>query len=166
MSPEKALQLTHDLLKEHGVDGWDVAFDNSVYNQGITDPSRMTIFLSKHFLVEDSDKEIRDTILHEVAHVLAGCHEKHGKKWIKIVEQLGGKPMAKSYVNTVPYRYVGTCGSGCSLAYRHRMVKSATYLCMTCNEEISWSETQEWKSHVKKLEYTFSNKGSISRRKK
>ena len=41
--------------------------------------------------------EIRDTVLHEIAHALVGPEARHGPEWKAIAKRLGATPRANVY---------------------------------------------------------------------
>ena len=41
-------------------------------------------------------REVRDTILHEIAHALAGAKARHGPAWKAIAKRLGATPKARA----------------------------------------------------------------------
>jgi len=78
----KALDITRDILEQHGFSHWAVEIDKRPRNwrYGCCRYATRTIGLSEFFLAKATDDEITNLILHEVAHVLSpGSH--HYKVW-------------------------------------------------------------------------------------
>ena len=73
---------------------WKFALGNSRQEYGSCDFSSRTIEVSRVFLKTATRKESIDTILHEIAHALAGTHL-HNKKWKSIAERIGARPLAQ-----------------------------------------------------------------------
>jgi SprT protein len=67
-----------------------------------------------YYLAKSSDSEIRDTILHEIAHALVGPNVGHGLRWrLKCVE-IGAKPerlAGEEAVSTAKPNYVIECSA-------------------------------------------------------
>ncbi|MEX1015899.1 MAG: SprT-like domain-containing protein [Phycisphaeraceae bacterium] len=84
-----------------------------------------TIRLSRHLVQLNSDAEVRDTILHEIAHALAGLEHGHDAHWQAVCRRIGATPqrLAGEAVVTPPARYQVVCGD-CRqvLVHRHRRV--------------------------------------------
>ena len=81
-------QLAESKLHEHGLSDWRIAFESSRQRCGLCMYKYKIIRLS---LSNHSEREILDTILHEVAHALtpgAG----HGPDWQDRLIALGGNP--------------------------------------------------------------------------
>lgn len=70
-----------------------------------------TIRLSRHLVMLNSDDEVRDTILHEIAHALAGLEHGHDAVWQAKCVQIGARPqrLAGEEVRVVPGRYAIVC---------------------------------------------------------
>lgn len=81
------------------------------------------IKLSRHLVALNDEAEVRDTILHEIAHALAGLKNGHNAHWKSICRRIGARPrrLAGESVAVVDARYAIVCGR-CArpLAKRHR----------------------------------------------
>lgn len=72
------------LMKKHGIleQGWTFKFDNAKKTLGKTSFSHKYISLSRYMTELDSTGEfVEQTMLHEIAHVLAGHAAGHGEAW-------------------------------------------------------------------------------------
>lgn len=106
--------LATTLIAEHGLDGWTFKFNRSLSScVGKTKDEQRRIELNPHCLNESADDEIRDTILHEIAHALLfmRCMEDaegdeelavrryyktmkaHGPEWQALAVSVGARPM-------------------------------------------------------------------------
>ena len=47
--------------------------------------------------LEGNEEEIRDTVLHEIAHAIAGPEAGHGPLWKATARRIGATPRAKTY---------------------------------------------------------------------
>lgn len=72
-----------------------------------TDNTRGIIRLSSNWMSLISEEEARDTVLHEIAHALAGYYDNHGPIWQRYAIKIGAKPysVAKTEVKVDP-KYV------------------------------------------------------------
>lgn len=97
------------------------------------------------WLLKDPVKAM-DTLLHEVAHAIAGHAAGHGPKWKAVCRSIGAEPTrcGSSEVAAPPTgRYRGACG--CDTPHqRHKMSKAikAGYLCSKCRVRIEWTDTR------------------------
>lgn len=67
--------------------------------------------------------EVNDTILHEIAHLLAGPEAGHGPLWRRIARQIGAKPnrLAGANVAAPQAKYVIVCENcGVKVGERHK----------------------------------------------
>lgn len=98
MHPAQALTLLESKLVEHGLAarGWTGALDNAERRFGICRPGRKEISLSRTLVSLNSEEEVLDTILHEIAHALAGIEHGdncgHDERWQAICRRIGARP--------------------------------------------------------------------------
>lgn len=69
------------LMRTHGLGAWRFAFDRAKTRAGICRYDSHTIGLSRTLTQLHTDAEVRDTILHEIAHALVGPEHGHGRVW-------------------------------------------------------------------------------------
>ena len=89
--------LARDLMDAHGLDDWTLAFVESRRRLGECWYDHQLIRIARHHAIEDPEPEIRDTVLHEIAHALAGHAAGHGPVWKAIARRIGATPQAKAY---------------------------------------------------------------------
>ncbi len=98
MNPVIALRQLKNSLEEHGLSEWTASLDNAVRRFGVCDISNKRISLSRKLCDLNSDEEVTDTILHEIAHALAykrhGVSCGHDNRWKSICEEIGARPEA------------------------------------------------------------------------
>jgi hypothetical protein len=120
------------LIASHLDDSWTFAFDNAKRRAGLCDYTRKRISVSRYLAARYDDDTNHQTLLHEVAHALAGADAAHGPRWKAVARELG-------YVGGVTHRgetavdlapWVGVCPAG-HTAYRHRRPSRATS-CVKC----------------------------------
>lgn len=90
------------------------------------------------YLVErdNSWDEIRDTILHEIAHALVGAGHGHDRVWKKKCVEIGAKPLPCGHADMPEGRWTARCG-GCGKKFdRHRKPKRVRgWFCRSCGPE-------------------------------
>lgn len=134
MDLAKAEQLAIALISKHlgPTTLWDFKFDNSKRSFGscqfkeymirhrkacasdlpVATFRGVIITLSKPLTELNSEEEVRDTILHEIAHALCGPHVGHSKVWKETANRLGCRAKScydSSNVILPPRRYIAKC---------------------------------------------------------
>lgn len=78
------------LINKHLPKGWTFAWNNRVRANGVCFYNRMEIQLSKKLTPYRTWDDIHETIIHEIAHAIAGYEAKHGETWRTVYRGLGG----------------------------------------------------------------------------
>ncbi len=88
-----ASQLLRDTLNQHGLSEWKGSLSLLENNSwvGLCDYKKKTIFLNAFAVDIHPDDEIKDTVLHEVAHALVGENHKHDSIWAAKAEEIGAR---------------------------------------------------------------------------
>jgi predicted SprT family Zn-dependent metalloprotease len=133
------LMLTHGLLQKR----WTFEFDNAKRRFGRCSYTYMKITLSKHLVWLNGPEQVRDTILHEIAHALAGSKAKHGPVWREWCIKIGAKPERcydSDEVETPKLKYHAKCGA-CGKEYeRARMVRKERKRSCHCQTHLPWDK--------------------------
>jgi len=131
----------------HDLPGWTFRFNRCKQAMGLCVYHRRTIELSIHFVERDNPaEEIRDTILHEIAHALVGPGHGHDKVWKRKCIEIGARPQRCGHADMPKGRWSARCG-GCGRSFhRHRQRKpkrSRGWFCRACGPEqgrLLWKE--------------------------
>lgn len=120
------------LIAHHLDDSWSFGFDNAKRRAGLCDFANKRISVSRYLAARYDDDTNHQTLLHEVAHALAGPKAGHGAKWKTIARELGyvGGTTHHGETATELAPWIGVCPAG-HVAYRHRRVTRATS-CAKC----------------------------------
>src|SRR5262249_52473488 len=124
--------LARRLMKQYRVPpAWSFQFDSSKVRFGKCDYRRKQISMSRYLVALNTESEVRDTILHEIAHVLAPRGDGHGPAWRSIAHAIGcnGRRCYGNEVTRPKPKYKGTCPVCKTVIYRHRRNKIA---CSSC----------------------------------
>lgn len=158
MNKDRAQEIAIKKMDENGLRSggafWTFYFDDSVQRFGCCHHDTQSISLSA-VLVELNDEEtVTKTIVHEIAHALAGGHAGHNHQWKKIALSLGhngARCYASSDVIEPPKPFKGTCPNCGKITFKHKRGKLACGKC--CKEfnggaythrfKIKWSRTDE-----------------------
>ena len=136
MNPHDAAALARHLMAQHGLTGWTFAFNRRKRGMGLCIYQPKRIELSYHFVIRNDQHDIRDTILHEIAHALAGPKAAHGPAWKRICQQIGATPARCGQADMPRGRWRAAC-PGCQRQHhRHRRpMTDRTYFCRHCGPE-------------------------------
>lgn len=120
------------LIRLHLDDSWSFGFDNAKRRAGQCDYTRHRITVSRYLAARFDDDANHQTLLHEVAHALAGPAARHGPEWKRTARRLGyvggTTHNGETAVELAPW--VGVCPAG-HIAYRHRRPSRDTS-CVRC----------------------------------
>lgn len=81
-----------ELMDRNGLRNWSLRFNNAQRQLGACRWQKREIILSRPQTLKRTQEEVTDTILHEIAHALAGPRAGHGPKWKSIASRLGARP--------------------------------------------------------------------------
>lgn len=145
----KIVETTYALLHEHGLYDWKVRFSTATTRFGSCSYRTRTIRLSEVFAAQRSWKETYDTILHEVAHAIAGPYAKHGPEWKRVARELGlSNPTAATRSEVkIEQAWKGVCSNG----HEHFMSRAPQRVrsCSHCHRGFSFQHVIEWTHHGK-----------------
>jgi predicted SprT family Zn-dependent metalloprotease len=140
----------------HGLRGWSFGFNRRKQTLGLCIYQRRTIELSVH-LVERANHwdEIRDTILHEIAHALVGPGHGHDKVWKRKCVEVGAKPERCGAADMPEGAWKAHC-TGCGKQFhRHRKPKRLKgWYCQACGPvsgRLIWNQADDPKKRPIRL---------------
>lgn len=135
MDPADAFAMAEHLLERHGLHDWHVEFDNAKRRAGICRPATKTLGLSAPVTAVHSEVEVRDTILHEIAHALVGARHGHDATWRAKARKIGctGERCVPADAPSVPAPWLGTCAQGHTIDRFKRPVRVVA--CARCAQD-------------------------------
>ena len=116
----EAMLLAFDLMKTHGIkETWTFKFDGAKGRGGLCNHGKRFISLSRHFVEAATIAEVRNTLLHEIAHALVGPGHGHGRVWKQKAREIGCTAERCHSVKMPDkhYNYAATC-SACDFTYQ------------------------------------------------
>jgi len=144
------------LMTMHGVGRLGFEFDRgkkrigAMHYQrsgGVSIPVKITI--SKHYALILSMDEIRETMLHEIAHALTPG-DGHGAKWKSKARELGARPAPCKAVSVSPEAaWKGICGSCSAVQGNQHRAPLRVYLCAaaSCRSLTYRERVLNWKKN-------------------
>ena len=143
MELESARRLALDLLERHGLD-WEFGWDNARRRAGQTNYTHRKITLSKHLTPLCTEDQVRQTILHEIAHALVGPGHGHGRVWAEMAGRIGAEPtrLTGRDFPSVKAPWTATCAAG-HVHERFRLPKNEVS-CGYCSRSYSPRHVLAW----------------------
>src|SRR6476620_7955328 len=97
MHPIEARDLATRLMREHNLVGWTFRFDHARRRFGSCRTREKVITLSRPLTILNTIDQVRDTVLHEIAHALTPG-DGPGLRWRQKCREIGAKP-ARCYTD-------------------------------------------------------------------
>lgn len=163
MNKIKAQELALSLMAKHGVGHVPFKFNNGKRMLGVASfmTNRTTgvwrpvsLGLSSYWTLACDESEVRDTILHEIAHLLAGPRAGHGTVWKAHARAIGAKAQRcgepsqeaqQTVAKMAPAAWVGTCPAG-HTATMHR-APGRVRSCNKCHPTFKKENIFSWKKN-------------------
>ena len=135
MNKTQLLNLTRTLMDQHGLTNWKIRIGSAKNQAGVCDYRKKTIGMSLHLAGIRTVDETKDTILHEIAHALAGHSAGHGPKWKTVCRQIGANPERTFQLDKpIEHRFEYHCPSHPDV--KGRCHRRRAYVCNRCHSAI------------------------------
>ncbi len=125
------------LIALHGLAGWSLQFDDASRRAGSCNYTAKTIGLTRLYCLTVSEEQIRDTILHEIAHALVGPEHNHDGVWKAQARAIGCTGDRCHTLEFAPSRYIVSCAR-CGWSQKANSQRSGA-VCKTCRRPVSYS---------------------------
>ena len=144
MDRRRALVMAQQLMDEHGLTGWRVQLDNAKRRAGVCRFTDRVIGLSAPLTELHTEAEVRDTVLHEIAHALVGPAHGHDRAWRATAMRIGcsGTRCTDPGSARVEGAWVGVCPAG-HVKDRHRRPERVMS-CGSCSRTFSVDHVYTW----------------------
>lgn len=132
------------VIEEYLDSSWSFGFDHAKRRAGLCNFSKRRISVSRYLAeVVDLD-QVQQTVLHEVAHALAGPDAGHGELWRTTAAALGyrGERISGRDLDEYKAPWMGTCREG-HVFYRYREPRAETS-CSLCHRGFSRAHLVQW----------------------
>lgn len=142
-----ARALAEELVDAHALSDWTVGFDRARRRAGVCHFDRRQIGLSAELTPLHDEATVRDTILHEIAHALAGPRHRHDAHWRRIAREIGcsGERCVEATAPTTQAPWTGVCPAG-HVVGRHRRPERVM-TCSQCSRTFDLAHLIEWTRH-------------------
>jgi predicted SprT family Zn-dependent metalloprotease len=120
-------------MAKHGLRGWTFGLAGTKRRLGVCKFQAKRIEIAEFYALNNPPESVLDTLLHEIAHALAGPKARHGPAWKKVAIRLGATPRAcdNSHETAVkPGDWQATCSACKKVIHRYKRPMSLTgYRC-------------------------------------
>jgi len=120
-------------LKKHGLHGWKFGLSNTRRRLGACRYRAKRIEIAEYYARNSPEGSVLDTLLHEIAHDIAGPAAGHGPRWKAVAVRLGATPRSceTSLLAVVqPGDWQATCPACEKTVHLYRRPRSLTgYRC-------------------------------------
>jgi SNF2 family DNA or RNA helicase len=115
MNRNTATKLLRDELDKHGLNDWSIRLIPSDNALGLCSHTDKCIILNAHHVDTHPEPEIKDTILHEIAHALVGPNHDHDATWTTKAMELGCNNLTKCATISLDPRIIDAIRSGATI---------------------------------------------------
>lgn len=153
MNKNDFVRFARKKLNEHGLKNWVVNFNGRIKRAvGKCKPRKKQIDLASTYFIEYgdeiSDEELKDVILHEIAHALdfkrRGTSD-HSRRWKQVAREVGANPSRTTQLPRSIKKAVADWKRECPqcgwTSYYHSKPTAGGKLCPECHE--SWHPGEE-----------------------
>ena len=131
---EYTVQKLKKYMTKYGLinQNWGYSFNNRKRCAGLCSYKNKTIYISKYYIFSEtvSKKDIKNTILHEIAHALVGSKQGHNEVWQKKAIEIGcnGKRCCEKF--NEDFKYYLVCKYGCRVGrHKNGKIMKGAYTC-------------------------------------
>lgn len=138
---DRVQELVLSLMKEHGLTdaGWTFKWDRAERRAGecrFDKKNGNSISLSRPLMSIWTTEQAKETILHEIAHALAGPKHNHDWTWKMRAMEIGAKPVrcwGENGERRIEGSYLGTCPNGHTITRFRKTAKMDRISCAECS---------------------------------
>ena len=133
MDLKELVDLAATRLKEHGLSDWSFRLAKTKRRLGACKHRQKRIEIAAYYASQNPPESVTDTLLHEIAHAIAGPAAGHGPVWKAVAARLGATPKAcDTSPDTIvePGDWQTTCPACLKTHHRYRRPPTLTgYRC-------------------------------------
>jgi predicted metal-dependent hydrolase len=138
-------RLARELMAKHQLSQWSFQFDNATKRVGCCHYATRLLSLSYEFAKRAPDEEIRETILHEIAHALVGKTHGHDDVWRARALEIGCSGRRCHDLQFTPPRYIVKCEQHCWVVTAERRRRGV--VCKRCRGKVLYLTYTEERWH-------------------
>ena len=112
--------LAQTLMSDNGLCDWKFEFDHARRRGGQCRHRDRTITMSRHLVPTWTEEQVREILLHEIAHAMVGSGHGHDATWRNQYRALGGNGRRTHSNATVEAPWAAWCEHCGIVGYYHR----------------------------------------------
>jgi hypothetical protein len=120
-------------MTKHGLQDWTFGWAATKRRLGVCKHRTKRIEIAHYYALNNPPESVLDTLLHEIAHALAGPSARHGPAWKAVAARLGAVPRAcdsSPQTVVVPGDWQSACPSCAKIHHFYKQPRNlAGYLC-------------------------------------
>ena len=133
---EEFLTLARYEMDKNDLYDWGLELDFAKVRAGACHFGEKKITFSRNFLKNSNQHDIKDTILHEIAHALVGSNNGHNKVWKEMAIKLGCSAKRCHTLEFSDYKWTRFCPNQCWEQKTHR--RKSNLICKKCGSTVSY----------------------------
>jgi predicted SprT family Zn-dependent metalloprotease len=146
MNIVEALDRVRELMNEHDLHQWNIRLSNRRRQLGRCTYHTQTLWFSRHMIEYYDWDNVREVVLHEIAHALLSPSEGHSDIWLAKAQEIGCVNPARLFKNNpIPGRYRSTCPvcGEIKFRYRYSSAMNGRLYCAACGPSavLTWTDT-------------------------
>lgn len=144
MELQRARELAEGLMATHRLRGWRLVFDNAKSRAGVCRSDSKQIGLSRPLVKIYDEAQVRDIVLHEIAHALVGARHGHDRVWRATALRIGcsGTRCMPEDAPKLEGAWTGVCPSGHRTTAHRRPVRVRS--CPACSPSFDAAAVYDW----------------------
>lgn len=149
MDLQQAEKMALELIQKHLPGVWRFGWDNARRRLGKCSYQEGLITLSRPYTQIRSEANVRNTILHEIAHALTPFAD-HGLEWKMVAIRIGAKPEACGNIvaeglEPLKGKWIATCPNGHVANFYRKPKAGSVRSCAKCCRYFSPEFIMTWK---------------------
>jgi SNF2 family DNA or RNA helicase len=128
MDRNTAAKMLRELMDSHGLKDWSIRMNTTMDSGylGMCSEKDKCIILNAHHVDIHPDAEVKDTMLHEIAHALVGSKNQHGYVWARKAEELGARTTPCNHFS-LPAHVIDAIRSGATVEMTFETIQIPKY---------------------------------------
>ena len=128
------LTLARTEMDKNNLFDWGLELDFAKVRAGACHFGEKKITFSRNFIKNSKHNDIKDTILHEIAHALVGSKNGHNKVWKEMAIKLGCTARRCHTLEFSEYKWIRFCPNQCWEQKIHR--RKSNLICKKCGSAV------------------------------
>jgi predicted SprT family Zn-dependent metalloprotease len=127
MDSTELIAIANREMKKHGLHGWTFRLANAKRQLGVCKYRTKRIEIAEYYALNSPSETVLDTLLHEIAHAIAGPAARHGPAWKAVAMRIGARPRACDNSDETamkPGDWQATCPACKRIIHRYKRPRS------------------------------------------